>query len=137
MPDGTTKPIFKPDGCIFEQGAGPADHSLELVELIGRSVFIRLQQKFQQGWDDADTGDLLLMDSSPKETRLEFSVKHGAASAIEGRDERDDGSVDVVDGQDAHQSIALPKRMPSRDGVGVDEEVVRGEDDTLRRTGRS
>ncbi len=69
MPDGAVKPIFKPDGCIFEQGAGPADHSLELVELIGRSVFIRFQQKFQQGRDDADTGDLLLMESSPEADR--------------------------------------------------------------------
>ena len=137
MPDGAVKPVFKPDGGIFEQGTGTADHPLELVELIGCGVFIRLQQKFQQGWDDADTGDVLLMEPSPEQTRLEFSVEHGAAFAIEGRDERDDGSVDVVDRQDAHQAIELPKRMPSRDGVGVDEEVVRGEDDALRRTGRS
>jgi len=47
MPYQAMKPIFKPDRCLFEQGTGPADQSLELAKLIAGGIFVRLQEKFQ------------------------------------------------------------------------------------------
>src|SRR5215831_16970658 len=80
---------------------------------------------------------MVLMKSSPKQTCLELSIQHCTAFAIEGRDERDDSSVDMMDRQDAHQSIVRSERMPTRDGVGVDQEVLGCEDHALGRASRS
>src|ERR1043165_431066 len=120
MGDGKMKSIFEAYGCVFQQRSCSADESLETVELVGREIFIRIEEKFEQGRNHTYTGDVFLVQSSPKGRAFEFPVQNQAPSTIQGGNERDHHSIHMVDRKHTHHTIILAKVMPRGERVGVD-----------------
>ena len=85
-----------------------ADETSKPIELIGSQILVRVEEKFKQGGNHADTGNLLFVQSPPESAALEFAIQDDAAFAIEWGQERNYGAVHVVDRKDAHQAIVYP-----------------------------
>ena len=77
------KAIFEAHGGFFQQRPRAADESFEMVELGGRQVFLCIEKKFEQGWNYAHGGDLLLVQSPPEGHAVEFPIQNRAAFAID------------------------------------------------------
>src|ERR1043165_3955047 len=74
MVDGKMKPVFETHGCFFRQRSRTADESLETVELVGREIFICIEEEFKQSGNYAHTGHVFIMQPPPERCAFEFPV---------------------------------------------------------------
>jgi hypothetical protein len=74
MADGKAKSVFESGCCFFEERSRTADEPLEIIEPVGREIFIRIEKKFEQGRNDAHASDMLFVQSPPEGRAFEFSI---------------------------------------------------------------
>ena len=135
MADGESKTLFEAQGRVLQQRSGAADHTTKAIQAIGGEVFVGIQKKLKQCGDHADTGHLLFVESSPEAAGLELPVQDDASLTIKRSHQSDDDAVDMVDGQDAHQTIGETESMPVGDGIRIDQKIGHRQDDAFRRPG--
>ncbi len=77
------------------------------------------------------------MHSPPERGAFEFSIQDDAAFAIKRRDQGDNGPIHVMNREHAHQTGTCSKLMPVGDGVGIEKQILYGEDHPFGRAGGS